>query len=373
MAEKIKIMNVIGTRPEAIKLAPVILELKKHPDVDSIVCLTAQHREMLDQVLGIFDIHADIDLNLMHEEQTLPNLTASILTRMNRILEDRKPDWVLVQGDTTTVMATALAAYYQQIKVGHVEAGLRSHNKWAPYPEEINRKIAGILADLNFAPTENARRNLLNEGIPAEICHVTGNTVIDTLQMAAQMPFDLSQTALAKIPFEGKQILTVTAHRRENHGKPLKDICSTLLKISQDYAERVHIVFPVHLNPQVRMPVFEILGDKPNITLLDPLDYLSMVHLLKKTHILLTDSGGLQEEAPGLGIPVLVMRDVTERPEGVESGNVRLTGADPRRIYEQVHLLLDNSLEWEKMSHAKNPYGDGKAAKRIVNIIREFV
>ncbi len=350
-------------------MAPVIRALRKDPAFETIVCLTAQHREMMDQVLEIFDIQADVDLNLMHEDQSLPDLTASILTQMSQVLREQNPDWVLVQGDTTTVMTTALAAFYNQVRVGHIEAGLRSFNKWAPYPEEINRKIAGIIADLHFAPTEGAVRNLLNEGIPAEICHVTGNTVIDALHYAADLPFDIASSALKDVPFGQKQILTVTAHRRENHGKPLEDICRAILRLSEEFSERIHFVFPVHLNPGVRSIVYQMLADRPNIQLLDPLDYLTMVQLLKRTHILLTDSGGLQEEAPGLGVPVLVLREVTERPEGVASGNVRLTGADPDKIYHQVSLLLENPEEWQRMANAKNPYGDGHAAERILQIL----
>ncbi|HOU19902.1 MAG TPA: UDP-N-acetylglucosamine 2-epimerase (non-hydrolyzing) [Flexilinea sp.] len=369
MNNRLKVMVVVGTRPEAIKMAPVIKCLQAESHIETIVCLTAQHREMLDQVLQIFSIPPDIDLNLMTENQTLSDITASILIQMNKVLLERKPDWILVQGDTTTVMAAALAAYYNQMKVGHVEAGLRSWNKWAPFPEEINRKIAGVIADLHFAPTEMARQNLLREGIPPEICHVTGNTVIDAQQLALKIPFEEKGTPLEGIPFGEKEIITVTAHRRENHGKPLVDICNAILKISQVYADRVHIVYPVHLNPIVRKTAFSILDHQPNISLIPPLDYLSMVYLLKNSKILLTDSGGLQEEAPGMGVPVLVLREVTERPEGVISGNVRLVGTDPENIYTHVCDLLDHPDQWEKMSKATNPYGDGKAAERIVKLI----
>lgn len=362
-------MVVIGTRPEAIKLVPIIKELKKVVTVETIVCLTAQQREMLDQVLKIFKINPDIDLNLMKHNQSLSEMTTSILIQMDKVLKQTNPDWVLVQGDTTTVMATALAAFYNQIRIGHVEAGLRSFNKWAPFPEEINRKIAGIVTDLHFCPTELAKENLIREGFPPEICHVTGNTVIDALQQAVQLPFNLEKSKLKDIPFGSKEVITVTTHRRKNFGEPLENICKTILQISEIYKERVHVVYPVHLNPNVQNIVHSILGKQSNISLLTPLDYLSMVQLLKKSKVLLTDSGGLQEEAPGLGIPVLVLRDVTERPEGIASGNVKLVGANPKIIFQQVSLLLDNPQEWEKMSKAKNPYGDGSASKKIMDLL----
>jgi len=368
---RIKVMTVIGTRPEAVKMAPVIQELQRSDTIQSLLCLTAQHRQMLDQVLQLFDLKADIDLNLMKKQQTLPEITSSILVHMDQILKQEKPDWILIQGDTTTVMAAALAAFYNQVKVGHVEAGLRSYNKWAPYPEEINRKIAGLIADLHFAPTVQARENLIKENYPPEICHVTGNPVIDALQQVSAMPFDLSKSLLNKIPFEQKEIITVTAHRRENFGEPLADICRGILKISREFLERVHIVYPVHLNPIVQQTVRDILGAQENITLLPPLDYLDMVQLMKRSKIILTDSGGLQEEAPGLGIPVLVLRDVTERPEGLETGNIRLTGTDAQVIFEQARHLLTNRQDWESMAKAVNPYGDGKAARRIVDLLIE--
>lgn len=368
---KRKIMIAIGTRPEAVKMAPVIQALRREPSLDTILCLTAQHRQMLDQTLALFNIQADIDLNLMKQAQTLPEITSSILLSMDRVYRETSPDWVLVQGDTTTVMAASLAAFYNRVKVGHVEAGLRSYNKWAPFPEEINRKIAGSIADLHFCPTDRARQNLMKENFPPEICYVTGNTVIDALREAAAMPFDLADSPLAQIPFD-KEIITVTAHRRENFGEPLRQICQAILRLSQKYRERVHIVYPVHLNPVVQQTAHEILDGQPNISLLTPLDYLPMVQLMKRSRVILTDSGGLQEEAPGLGIPVLVLRDVTERPEGIESGNVRLVGADQGKIFTETSLLLDDSQEWKRMSQAANPYGDGKAAVRIVEILKRY-
>ncbi|MHC1772325.1 MAG: non-hydrolyzing UDP-N-acetylglucosamine 2-epimerase [Flexilinea sp.] len=369
MSQNIIVMVVIGTRPEAVKMAPVVQALKQTDGIDTILCITAQHRQMLDQVLQLFKLEADIDLNLMKEQQTLPEITSSILLNIDTVLKQKKPDWILVQGDTTTVMAAALAAFYNHVKVGHVEAGLRSYDKWAPFPEEINRKIAGAIADLHFSPTVQSRENLLKENFPPEICFVTGNTVIDALRQAAVMPFDLEKSPLKDIPFGQKEIISVTAHRRENFGKPLEDICNTILKISRDYSNRVHIVYPVHLNPIVQKTAYGILSGQENISLLPPLDYLDMVQLMKRSKILLTDSGGLQEEAPGLGIPVLVLREVTERPEGVETGNVRLVGSDPEKIYSQVIKLLSDPEDWERMSKAMNPYGDGKAAERIVDLI----
>ncbi len=369
MAQNIKVAVVIGTRPEAVKMAPVVLELRRTRGIETILCNTAQHRQMVDQILRLFQLKADIDLNLMKEQQTLPEITSAILLSMDTVLKQTRPDWVLVQGDTTTVMAATLAAFYNQVKVGHVEAGLRSYDKWAPYPEEINRKIAGIIADLHFAPTAQARDNLLKESIPPAICHVTGNTVIDALQLAAEMPFDLGKSPLKSIPFDTKEIITVTAHRRENLGKPLENIFAAILKISHEFYDRIHIVYPVHPNPAVQNAARAILDGQKNISLIAPLDYLDMVQLMKRSKIILTDSGGLQEEAPGLGIPVLVLREVTERPEGIRSGNVRLVGANPERIFNQVSALLNDPADWERMAKAANPYGDGKAAERIVSLI----
>ena len=371
MSERISVMVVIGTRPEAVKMSPIAQIIRKDPEIEPILCLTAQHRQMVDQILNLFQIKPDIDLNLMKEAQQLPEVTSSILLSMNEVLKKTHPDWVLIQGDTTTVMATALAAFYNQVQVGHVEAGLRSYNKWAPFPEEINRKIAGIIADLNFAPTTQAKENLLKENFPEEICYVTGNTVIDALHQTAAMPFEISGSPLESIPFGKKEIITVTAHRRENFGEPLKNICDTILAISRERQDQVHFVYPVHLNPAVQNTVYPILGNQPNITLLPPLDYLPMVQLLKRSKLLLTDSGGLQEEAPGLGIPVLVLREVSERPEGILTGNTRLTGTNPAKIRAQIESLLDDPEDWKRMSKAVNPYGDGHASERIIDIIKK--
>ena len=362
----LKVLTIVGTRPEAIKMAPVIKELKKHPDqIQSLVCVTAQHREMLDQVLSLFEIQPDYDLDLMREGQSLSDLTARVFTALDPVLQEEKPDWVLVQGDTTTVMAAGLAAFYHQLKVGHVEAGLRTFDKWQPFPEEINRKIASVVADLHFAPTETSRENLLKEGVNPETIHVTGNPVIDALQMVAEMPYNLGAGPLADIPWE-KRIILVTAHRRENHGKPLENICRALLEIVQTYQD-VQVVYPVHLNPNVQEPVYRLLGNQTRITLLPPLDYQPLVQLMKRSYLVLTDSGGIQEEAPGLGKPVLVMREKTERPEAVEAGTVRLVGTDPELIVKESKELLDNKEYYDRMSSAVNPYGDGKAAKRILD------
>ncbi len=366
MSKKLIVMLAIGTRPEAIKMAPIYQKLIENPMIETRLCLTAQHREMLDQVLSIFNIKADIDLNLMTENQSLVQISSAILTQMSQVFRDTKPDWVLVQGDTTTVMTSALAAFYNNVRIGHVEAGLRSNRKNEPFPEEINRRIASVLADLHFAPTELARQNLLREGIPAKQIVVTGNPVIDALQQISAMPFSIKGSMLENIPFEEKRILTVTAHRRENHGEPLEQICQALSDLSEKYSDCLHIVFPVHLNPIVRNTVTAALSNLPNVSLLPPLEYRTFIHLLKRTRILLTDSGGLQEEAPGLGVPVLVLREVTERPEGVDSGNLRLIGTERNDIVCHVSELMDNQQMWQKMSEAKNPYGDGKAAERIV-------
>ncbi len=362
-----RILSIFGTRPEAVKMAPVVRELTRTPGVESLVCVTAQHREMLDQVLDLFNITPDVDLDLMRPGQSLAQLTARVFTHLDPVLANLKLDWVLVQGDTTTVMSAALLAYYHRIKVGHVEAGLRTGDKWQPFPEEINRRVAGVTADLHFAPTEWSRQNLLRENVPDEQIIVTGNTVIDALQWVSEMPAQA-------LPFDinsGIRLVTVTAHRRENFGQPLENICQALLQLSEIYRNDVQFVYPVHLNPNVQEPVYRLLDDIPNITLLPPLDYLPLVHLLKRSTLVLTDSGGLQEEAPGLGVPVLVLREVTERPEGVEAGTVKLVGADPDRIIAETRRLLDDPAAHAAMARAVNPYGDGHAAERIVEAIRD--
>ena len=377
----LRVLSIFGTRPEAVKMAPVVQALSRTPQVDSRVCVTAQHRQMLDQVLDLFNIRPDIDLDLMKPDQDLASLTAAIITHLDPVLADMKPDWILVQGDTTTVMAAALVAFYRRIRVGHVEAGLRTNDKWQPYPEEINRRLASVVTDLHFAPTDWARQNLLHENIPAAKVIVTGNPVIDALQMVARMPLPMAVVELFRnigvpikedpsisVPGEPRLIL-VTAHRRENFGQPLEDICAALIELIEIYKDNLRIIYPVHLNPNVQRPVHRLLDGIPNITLLEPLDYLPMVHLMKHASLVLTDSGGLQEEAPAFGKPVLVMRQVTERPEGVQAGTVRLVGTHPGTIVNEVRRLLDDPVAYAAMAQSINPYGDGQAAMRIVNAI----
>ena len=366
-----KILSIFGTRPEAIKMAPVVKLLKRHPDhFTSVVCVTAQHREMLDQVLSLFDIRPDYDLNLMRHDQTLAQVTAGALAALDVTLRAEKPDWVLTQGDTTTAMVGALAAFYHRIRVGHVEAGLRTWDKFRPFPEEINRRIVDAVCDLHFAPTEIARENLLREGVDEASILVTGNTVIDALLDVAGRDHDWREGELAQVPND-KRLILVTAHRRENFGRPLAEICAALKEIASRYSD-VHLIYPVHLNPNVRGPVFDLLGGVENITLTDPLEYLTLAKLLKASFLVLTDSGGLQEEAPGLGKPVLALREVTERPEGVTAGTVKLVGPHRRKIVEETARLLDDRAAYELMSRAVNPYGDGHASERIVAKLRSL-
>ncbi len=382
----LRVLSVFGTRPEAVKMAPVVQALSRTAGIDSMVCVTAQHRQMLDQVLGLFDIHPDVDLNLMQPDQSLASLTAEIFIHIDPVLASMKPDWVLVQGDTTTVMAAALAAYYRRIRVGHVEAGLRTSDKWQPFPEEINRRLASVVTDLHFAPTDWARQNLVQENIPASHVVVTGNPVIDALQVVSRMPPTsevLSLFELIGIPYQATDPLTkqqpgiprlvlVTAHRRENFGAPLENICRSLHELAMRYGSGIRIVYPVHLNPNVQQPVHRLLDGIPNIMLLDPLEYLPMVQLMRHASLVLTDSGGLQEEAPAFGTPVLVMRAVTERPEGVQAGTVRLVGTDQAVILTEACRLLDDPQAYAQMAQAINPYGDGQAAGRIVQAILDY-
>jgi UDP-N-acetylglucosamine 2-epimerase (non-hydrolysing) len=372
-----RILSVFGTRPEAVKMAPIVRALRGVPEIESLVCVTAQHREMLDQVLELFEIVPDVDLDLMQPDQSLAEITADIFDHLDPVLKQMEPDWVLVQGDTTTVMAASLLAYYNRIRVGHVEAGLRTRNKWQPFPEEINRRVASVVTDLHFAPTEWSRQNLLREGIPNAIIQVTGNPVIDALNFVIQKPL----TPDAKLLIEklgmpigpastsDRRFILVTAHRRENFGQPLIDICTALLRLVEKYGEAIQVIYPVHLNPNIQEPVHRLLGNSKNIHLLPPLDYLPLVQVLKRSYLVLTDSGGIQEEAPGLGIPVLVLRSVTERPEGVEAGTVRLVGTNVDTIIAETTRLLDSKEEYQEMAHAINPYGDGRAAERIVKAL----
>ncbi len=361
-----KILSIFGTRPEAIKMAPVLQQLARHPEAAiSRVCVTAQHRQMLDQVLELFQIRPDLDLDIMQPNQSPSMVAVAVLQALDPLFQVEKPDWVLVQGDTTTVMATCLAAFHRGIRVGHVEAGLRTHNLTKPFPEEMNRRVAGVLATLHFAPTRQAFLNLRQEGVPAEKIVITGNTIIDAVRQVTAMPFDPGGTALADLPFGEKKLLLVTAHRRESFGQGIAEICSALREIAESCPE-VHLVYPVHLNPNVWEPVHLLLGEVPGITLIEPLDYLPLVYLMKRAHLILTDSGGIQEEAPGLGVPVLVLREVTERPEGVAAGAVRVVGTTRERIVSETRRLLTDEAAYRAMAQAVNPYGDGHAAERIV-------
>lgn len=381
-----RVMLVFGTRPEAIKMAPLVQEFRKHPDqYETLVCVTGQHREMLDQVLNIFGIVPNYDLNIMKPGQDLYDVTARILSGMRDILTRTQPDVLLVHGDTTTSMAVALAAFYQQIPVGHVEAGLRTHNIYSPWPEEMNRQITGRIATYHFSPTPLSRENLLREGIDKSRILVTGNTVIDALyavvnKMKDDVPLQLSLEKELKaagydtgrlVTEEGRRLVLITGHRRENFGDGFLHICRAIKMLSEKYPD-VDFVYPMHLNPNVRKPIKEIFGEncQSNLFFIEPLEYLSFVYLMEKSHIVLTDSGGIQEEAPGLSKPVLVMRDTTERPEALEAGTVKLVGTDYDKIVSEVSSLLDDVQYYEKMSQAVNPYGDGKACERIAQYIQ---
>ena len=368
-SKKIKVMTVFGTRPEAIKMAPIVLELAKHPDkITPVVAVTAQHREMLDQVLKLFHIKPDYDLDIMAQGQTLFDITTKAMQGLDKVLTAEKPDIVLVHGDTTTTFAGALAAYYHQIPVGHVEAGLRTHNIYSPFPEEMNRKLTGCVAALNFAPTETSEHNLLSENVPAESIFVTGNTVIDALHHTVRDDFAFSDELLQKIDFKNKRIILVTTHRRENLGEPMRHVYKALRQLTEEFDD-VEVVFPVHKNPKVREVVNEELGGLDKVHLIDPLDYEPFANLMHRAHLILTDSGGVQEEAPALGKPVLVLRDTTERPEAVEAGTVKLIGTDRDRVYNEARELLTNKAEYNHMAAAVNPYGDGKAAARIIKAV----
>ncbi|MFZ3071862.1 MAG: UDP-N-acetylglucosamine 2-epimerase (non-hydrolyzing) [Thermodesulfobacteriota bacterium] len=363
-----KVLFVFGTRPEAIKLAPLIIEFRKHSGVEVSICITAQHREMLDQSMRFFGITPDYDLNIMRPNQTLFDITSSGLKGLENVLNELRPDIIFVQGDTSTAFIGALSGFYAGIKVAHVEAGLRSNNKHSPFPEETNRVLIGHIADLHFAPTERGRENLIKEGIRDGI-HVVGNSVIDAIFLCLELIKDREVEIEERFAFinNGKRLVLVTGHRRESFGEPFKNICKALRKVALN--TDVEIVYPVHLNPNVRKPVFEILAGIDNLHLIDPVEYPELIWLLSKSHIVLTDSGGIQEEAPALGKPVLVMRDVTERTEGIEAGAARLVGTDTNAIFEGTMTLLNNSAIHGKMSKAVNPYGDGKTAKRIFNIL----
>ena len=364
----IKVMTIFGTRPEAIKMAPVILELARRSEFESIVAVTAQHREMLDQVLRLFDIKPDFDLDIMSADQTLFDITTKALTGLDRVLTEARPDIVLVHGDTTTTFVGALAAFYHQIAVGHVEAGLRTRNKYSPFPEEMNRRLTGSIADLNFAPTSTARENLLREGVDRSKIFVTGNTVIDALHRTIRADFVFDDELLRSIDYGSKKIILVTTHRRENLGEPMRHVYEALKKIVEEFPT-VEIIFPVHKNPKVREIVDAVLGGLAQVHLIDPLDYEPFANLMSRAEIILTDSGGVQEEAPALGKPVLVLRDTTERPEAVDAGTVKLIGTDRSTVYDETRRLLIDRAEYDRMSAAVNPYGDGRAARRIVRAL----
>jgi UDP-N-acetylglucosamine 2-epimerase (non-hydrolysing) len=374
-----KILIIFGTRPEAIKMAPLILKLKERSEFDVSICVTAQHRQMLDQVLELFDIRQDYDLNIMTDDQDLFGITSRTITGLGDVLDEVKPNLVLVHGDTTTTMAASLSAFYMQLPVGHVEAGLRTKDKYAPFPEEINRKLTGAIVDFHFAPTEAARQNLLDEGVLPDRIFVTGNTVIDALFLAISKLSSsrkLQNETSSKFPFllENDKMIFVTGHRRENFGKGLTNICHALIDISKKFPD-LKIVYSAHMNPNVINPLKRIIGGSglANINIIEPVDYLTAVYLMQRSYLILTDSGGIQEEAPSLGKPVLVMRDVTERPEAVEAGTVRLVGSDRHKIVKEVTRLIVDSNEYEKMSRAHNPYGDGTACERICRILTRIV
>jgi UDP-N-acetylglucosamine 2-epimerase (non-hydrolysing) len=368
----LKVLSVIGTRPEAIKMAPVIHAMKLEPKkIRSMVCVTGQHHQMLNQVLEVFDIKPDIDLAVMQPNQTLSQLTALLLEGLDRAVSDENPDWVLAQGDTTTVFVAALVAFYRRVRFGHVEAGLRTGDLSQPFPEEMNRRLADTLSTIYFAPTERARKALLGEGIcPANI-RVTGNTVIDALWQVAERPFDWDEASLGRLRDE--PFVLITAHRRENFGEPFRELCLAIRHLAQQFDhDGVQFVYPVHLNPNVRAPVQEILSGLQNVTLIEPVDYFCMVHLMKHAEVILTDSGGIQEEAPTFGVPVLVMRETTERPEGVETGMVRLVGTGRENIIGEVSRLLRDPSARDNWPRGCNPYGDGKAAGRIVEALLHY-
>lgn len=364
----IKTMAVFGTRPEAIKMAPLIRMLKDTPQTDCVVCVTAQHREMLDSVLGLFDIKPDYDLDIMKPRQTLSDITSRVLSGLEPIIAGENPDILLVHGDTTTTLSAALAAFYQKVKIGHVEAGLRTHNKYFPYPEEINRRLTGGLADLHFAPTPTSRANLLAEGVGPESIFVTGNTVIDALKTTVKPAYTFNEPALNRIDYTHEKVVLLTAHRRENWGRPIAEVCRAVKRLVQEKSE-VKVVYPVHYNPAVRDVVYPILSGAPNVLLLDPLDTADMHNLMARCYMVMTDSGGLQEEAPSLGRPVLVLREVTERPEAVEAGTVKIVGTAEETVYAEATCLLEDSLAYRRMAEAVNPYGDGRASERIVAAI----
>lgn len=366
---KVKVMSVFGTRPEAIKMAPLVLELEKYKDeIESVVCVTAQHREMLDQVLDIFGIKPDYDLDIMKSRQTLVGITARVLEGLDNVIKESKPDIILVHGDTSTSFVAALAGFYNQTAVGHVEAGLRTYDIYSPFPEEMNRQLTGRIAELHFSPTIQNKKNLLVENISEDSIFITGNTVIDALKTTVREDYVFEDDTLKTIDFTSKRVIVVTAHRRENLGEPLENICNAIKTIVEEYND-VEVVYPVHLNPAVRETAFGILGGMDRVHLIDPIDVTELHNAIDRSYMVMTDSGGIQEEAPALAKPVLVMRKETERPEAVTAGTVKLAGTDKDVIISMAKELLDNEEAYKKMAHAANPYGDGNASKRIVEAI----
>lgn len=371
MINRKRIMFVFGTRPEAIKMAPVVREVEKYPDIlEPVIVVTGQHRQMLDQVLRIFDIDPDYDLGIMEENQTITSIVTKSLQGLEEIILREKPDMLLVQGDTSTTFAAGLSAFYYKIPLGHVEAGLRTFDKWRPYPEEMNRKLTTALADLHFAPTGTSMKNLLEEKVSRDRIYLTGNTVIDALLAVSKKSFDLEKVGI-KLS-RGKKMILVTAHRRESFGVPLKNICTAVKKLAEKFRRDIEFVIPVHKNPMVKDIVNEILEEVDNVELTEPLDYEPFVHLMKASYLILTDSGGVQEEAPSLGKPVLVLREKTERPEAVAAGTVKLVGTDEKVIFEETDRLIIDQAEYNRMSHSVNPYGDGHAAERIVGALLHY-
>lgn len=369
--DKIKVMSVFGTRPEAVKMAPLVKVLEQDEAIENSVCVTAQHREMLDQVLELFELRPDYDLDIMKQRQTLTGITMRVLEGMEKVLEEAKPDMVLVHGDTSTSFVAALAAFYKQIPVGHVEAGLRTYNRYEPFPEEMNRKLTGSLANLHFSPTALARENLLKENVEEKEIFVTGNTVIDALKTTITEGYTFTVEALNAIDYDTKRVITMTAHRRENLGEPLHNICEAVRRIVRQF-EDVEVVYAVHKNPAVREVAEKILGNMPRVHLVEPLDIKDMHNLMKRSYLVLTDSGGLQEEVPSLGKPVLVLRNVTERPEGIEAGTLKLAGVEEETIYKMTEELLTDKTLYHQMAQAKNPFGDGHASERITEAIKFY-
>ncbi len=366
--KKIKVMTVFGTRPEAIKMAPLAKELEACEYIDAKVCVTAQHRQMLDQVLEIFDITPDYDLDIMKQRQSLVGITARVIEGLDEVIKKENPDVILVHGDTSTTFAGALAAFYNKVKIGHVEAGLRTYDKYSPFPEEMNRCLTGVLADFHFSPTVKNKNNLLKENVSEDKIYITGNTVIDALKSTVKKDYVFNDENLRKIDFSKERIILVTAHRRENLGEPLKNICYALKEIADTYKD-VRIVYPVHLNPAVREVVFDILGNHDRISLIDPVNVDDLHNAISRCFMVMTDSGGLQEEAPSLAKPVIVLRKETERPEAVEAGTVVIAGVEKDDILSIAKKLLEDKAEYDKMAHAANPYGDGKASERIVSAL----